>query len=60
MKKVRNPYALVATLRTGGGPHRDHRKGRGGGRNEQADILEEWQDDIVDGSQEADPVVESP
>lgn len=61
MKKVRNPYVLVATLRTGGGPHRDHRKGRGGSRNEQADLLEEWQDELdAFGSHETDSVVELP
>jgi hypothetical protein len=63
MKKVRNPYVLVATIRTGGGPHRDHRKGRGGSRNEQMDLLEEWSDDIeheMSGSQEPKHVVELP
>lgn len=59
MKKVRNPYAMVATLRSGGGPHRDHRKGRGGSRNEQADLMEEWLDDSKTGSREAEDMVES-
>ena len=63
MMKVRNPYVLVATIRTGGGPHRDHRKGRGGARNEQADIMEEWADDIdaeISGSHGTTRVVELP
>lgn len=50
---------MVATLRSGGGPHRDHRKGRGGSRNEQADLMEEWLDDSKTGSREAEDMVES-
>lgn len=41
----RNPYAVLATRRGGAGPHRDRRAPRGGARNDQADLLEEFFDE---------------
>ena len=44
MKRViRNPLAIGAHLRPGAGPHRDSRKGKGGSRNDQADLLDEYE-----------------
>ena len=38
---IPNAVALAALLRSGGGPMKDKRKGRGGARNRQRDILAE-------------------
>jgi hypothetical protein len=60
--KVRNPYAIIATFRSGAGPHKDSRKGRGGSRNEQVDLLSEYEDELelaTSGSHATDSVVES-
>ena len=57
--KPRNGLALVATLRTGSGPHKKSCGPRGGARNDQMEMLLEWeleQDDQLEvlSSHEAD------
>lgn len=41
----RNPFAVAAHFKSGGGFHKDRRGGRGGARNVQSDFLAEAQED---------------
>ena len=41
----RNPFAVAAHFKGGGGFHKDRRAGRGGARNDQSDLLAEAQEE---------------
>lgn len=41
----RNPFAVAAHFKGGGGFHKDRRAGRGGARNNQSDLLAEVQEE---------------
>jgi hypothetical protein len=53
---VRNSNAVQASFRSGAGRMKDARKGRGGARNDQGDMLLEWEQEELE-QQEPDAIV---